>query len=77
MKKTVLHNIIDALEEIDSRGVKLTKKGLMFMLEVALEDEKQQIVNAFEEGSKCNAGIIKISSSKYISETYEKYEEKL
>lgn len=69
MRKTVLHNIIDLLKEIHKRDVELTHKGLLFMLEVALDDEKQQIANAFDDGKNNK----KITSEKYINETYEKY----
>ena len=69
MRKTVLHNIIDSLKEIHNRDIKLTHKGLLFMLEVALDDEKQQIANAFDDGKNNK----KITSEKYINETYEKY----
>ena len=69
MRKTVLHNIINSVKEIHNRDIKLTQKGLLFMLEVALEDEKQQIADAFDEGKNNK----KITSSKYINETYERY----
>ena len=50
MEKTVVRKLIDDLNEIDKRDIKLTNKGIISMLEIALEREHSQIIKAFEDG---------------------------
>ena len=75
-KKTVLHKIISDFKEIHNRGIVLTNKGLLMALENSLENERQQIADAFEEGQKyekSDSPSFDYRTTKYINWTYETY----
>ena len=75
MKKTVIQSLIKDIEEINSRKIELTMKGILSILENSLEDEKKQIMDAFEEGvgyEKSILGKVDYPSSRYFNGTFEK-----
>jgi len=51
-EKTVLAALISDLKEINRRGITLTHSGIITVLENSLENERQQIIDAFNEGVK-------------------------
>ena len=75
MKKTVLQSLIKDIEEINTRGIELTMKGVVTILENCLDDEKKQIMDAFEEGvgyEKSILGKVDYPASRYFNGTFEK-----
>ena len=75
MKKTIIQSLVGDIIEIDSRGVELTMKGVIAMLEDALEKEKSQLSDAFDEGVKYGNSQFQTFDypfSRYFNSTYEK-----
>ena len=73
MEKTVVRKLIDDLIEIDKSDIKLTNKGIIGMLEIALERERIQIVKAFEDGVAYGNSKLQTfdnPSSRYYSVNY-------
>ena len=76
MKKTVIQSLINDIEVISSRKVEITMKGILTILENCLEDEKKQIMNAFEEGmvfeyEREKLGKIDYPALRYFNGTFE------
>jgi hypothetical protein len=74
MKKTVIQKIIADIEVINSRGIELTPKGILIILENSLGDEKKQIMDAFEEGvgyEQSLLGKVDYPASRYYHGTFE------
>ena len=74
MKKTVIQSLINDIEEINSRKIELTMKGILTILENCLEDEKKQIIDAFEEGvtyEREKLGKVDYPASRYFNGTFE------
>lgn len=72
--KTVLQSLIDDLTEINQRGISLTDSGIITMLENTLDKERQQIIDAFEEGMKYGNSDFQTfdyPASRYYGFTYE------
>lgn len=73
MKKTVIQELIDDIEEFKSRKIEITTKGILIILENCLEDEKKQIMNAFEKGVEYESnllGKVDYPASRYFSYTF-------
>jgi hypothetical protein len=67
--RTTLQDLIESVKEIESRGITLTMKGVVSMLENSLPKEKEKIMNAYDEGEfnqGCNG-----SSEEYYNREYE------
>lgn len=74
MKKTVILSLINDIEEMNSRKIELTMKGILSMLENSLSAEQQQIIDAFEEGviyEREKLGKVDYPSSRYFNGTFE------
>ena len=79
MKNTVIKKLIVALKEIDKRDVHLTNKGFITMLENCVLEEKEQIINAFDEGVKYGNGLLQTfdyPASRYFEHTYNNLNQK-
>ena len=66
--KTTLQHLIESVKEIESRGINLTMKGVVSMLENSLPKEKKKIMNAYDRGEfnqGCNG-----SSEEYYNREY-------
>jgi hypothetical protein len=66
--KTTLQNLIESVNEIESRGITLTMKGIVSMLENSLPREKEKIMDAYDKGEfdqGCNG-----SSEEYYNREY-------
>ena len=66
--KTTLQHLIESVKEIESRGITLTMKGIVSMLENSLPKEKEKIMNAYDKGEfnqGCNG-----SSEEYYNKEY-------
>lgn len=71
MKKTVIQSLI---EKFNSSKKELTVKGVIAILENSLNDEKKQIMDAFDEGvdyEKSLLGKVDYPSSRYYHGTFE------
>lgn len=74
MRRTVIQDLIKDIEEINSRKIELTMKGILSILENSLEDEKKQIMDAFDEGvgyERSLLGKVDYPSSRYYHGTFE------
>jgi len=74
LKKTVIQSLIKDIEETNIRGIELTMKGILTILENSLEDEEKQIITAFEEGvgyEQSVLGKVDYPSSRYFHDTFE------
>jgi hypothetical protein len=74
MKKTVIQSLIKDIKEINSRRIELTMKGILAILENSLDDEKKQIMDAFDEGidyERSLLGKVDYPSSRYYHGTFE------
>jgi len=74
MKKTVIQKLIKDIEVIQSRKIELTTIGILVILGNCLEDEKKQIMDAFEEGvdyEKSILGKVDYPASRYYHGTFE------
>ena len=79
MKNTVIQSLINDIKEIQIRGTELTTKGIVTALENALEEEKTQIINAFEEGisyEQSLLGKVDYPASRYYNITFNNSEQK-
>ena len=79
MKNTVIKKLIVALKEIDKRDVHLTNKGFITMLENCVLEEKEQIINAFDEGVKYGNELLQTfdyPASRYFEHTYNNLNQK-
>ena len=77
--KTVIQNLIGVIEDLKSREVELTTEGILTMLGNIASDEKEQILNAFNEGMKYGNSPLQTfdyPASKYYSGTYDNDENK-
>lgn len=75
VKKTVVQKILDDIKEIESKGLTLTSKGIVLLLEDKLKEEERQIKEAFEEGMKYGKSelqTIDYPASRYYNGTYKK-----
>ena len=75
MKNTVLGNLITQVLEIEKRGVALTMSGVVSMLVNSCDDEKSQIIEAFNEGvdyEKNLLGKVDYPAMRYYHSTYAK-----
>jgi len=72
MEKTVIQKLLNDIKIIHSRGIELTPLGIITMLENSLEDEKSQIIKAFNEGIKYGEGSNRFDypNSRYYYFTY-------
>ena len=48
--KTTIQHLIESVSEIESRGITLTMKGFVSMLENSLPQEKEKIMSAYDKG---------------------------
>ena len=75
MEKTVIKQLINSIKEIEENGNSLTTKGILLVLENSLYQEREQIINAFEEGVKYGNSELQTfdyPAARYYSGTYEK-----
>ncbi len=75
MKNSVIQKLINDLKVIETRNIELTSIGVRVMLTNALEEEKQQIIDAFEEGwryGNSDYQTFDYPASRYYNYTYEK-----
>ena len=66
--KTTIQHLIESVSEIESRGITLTMKGFVSMLENSLPKEKEKIMDAYDKGEfnqGCNG-----SSEEYYNREY-------
>jgi hypothetical protein len=66
--RTALQDLIESVKEIESRGITLTMKGVVSMLENSLSREKKNITDAYDKGEfnqGCNG-----SSGEYYNREY-------
>ena len=71
--KTAVQEVIDAINRCEEQKLAFTYKGLIFMLENALEKERTQIETAVEEGIKYGNSLLQTfdyPAARYYSHTY-------
>ena len=66
--RTTLQDLIESVKEIESRGITLTMKGVVSMLENSLPKEKKNLMDAYDKGEfnqGCNG-----DSEEYYNKEY-------